>query len=159
MHNFYDPIAMQLSSPALCSEGSSFQVIELSFLPTVIRAHCGTARTPVEKLNAIVEAVRWFREHQQYRVQLSEKQIKTWVLADAGMRGSSSAFNLENLIPEKTVQSFGQLTRAVAIFNKVEYFMRGTHMLIISDALMHLVLIAIRPRSPCSSRTNTSDFG
>ena len=75
---------------------------------------------------------------------LSEKQIKSWVLADAGPRGTASTFSLENLIPKKRISSLGDLTNAVALFVEVEVFMRGPHMNIIADAFLNLVRVGQR---------------
>jgi hypothetical protein len=97
-------------------------------------------------LNAVVEAVqRWFRDNQQHRMlPLTEKQVKSWVLADAGPRGTASAFSLENLLPKKRIYTLGDLTNAVALFVEVEVFMRGPHMNIIADAFLYLVRVGQR---------------
>ena len=135
-------------SSALQTEANSFKVIEPSFFALNLSDHCGRThgRNPIEQLNAVVEAVqRWFRDNQQHRMApLTEKQVKSWVLADAGPRGTASAFSLENLLPKKRISTLGDLTNAVALFVEVEVFMRGAHMNIIADAFLNLVRVGQR---------------
>ena len=133
---------------ALHTEANSFKVIEPSFFALNLSDHCGRThvRNPIEMLNAVVESVqRWFRDNQQHRMApLTEKQVKSWVLADAGPRGTSSAFSLENLLPKKRISTLGDLTNAVALFVEVEVFMRGPHMNIIADSFLYLVRVGQR---------------
>ena len=145
-----DPYFSMGLPSAIHTDANSFRVIEPSFFTANLQAHCGVAnnagRNPIEQLNAVVESVqRWFRDNQQHRMApLNEKQIKSWVLADAGPRGPASAFALENLIPKKKISSLGDLTNAVALFVEVEVFMRGTHMNIIADGFLSLVRVGQR---------------
>jgi hypothetical protein len=133
---------------ALQTEANSFKVIEPSFFAQNLADHCGRThgRNPIEMLNAVVESVqRWFCDNQQHRLApFSEKQIKSWVLADAGPRGTASTFSLENLIPKLRISTLGDLTNAVALFVEVEGFMRGSHMNIIADAFLNLVRVGQR---------------
>ena len=145
-----DPFFSMSMPSAIHTDANSFRVIEPSFFSANLQHHCGVAnnagRNPIEQMNAVIESVqRWFRDNQQHRMApLSDKQLKSWVLADAGPRGQGSAFALENLIPQKRISSLGDLTNAVALFVEVEVFMRGTHMNIIADAFLTLVRIGQR---------------
>ncbi len=123
-------------------DAATFALVIPAFEPTALAERTLSSKGPNESFAAIVN--RFHRYLDDMRINLSEKQVKAWILADFHRQGSS--LNLSSLALNKGAMTLEDLTYAVAALIEGEIFLRGTHMRVIGDAYFVLVRIAAKQR-------------
>ncbi len=121
---------------------ATFALVLPAFDPSVINESISSAKPPGEMLAAITN--RFYRQTNEMRLSLTEKQVKAWVLAD--FQRHASSLSLSALSPTKSISSIDEVTHATAALIDGEVMIRGEHMRVIADTFFFLIRVNAKQR-------------